>query len=400
MRTETAMRATLLATGQAALPSGAQADLRTYVAGRIHHDTNIFAFSGEEEAVAQTGSDELADTVTSGIAGAQLTLGPAHHRFTATAEGRRYTFDQFSHLDHDEYAWSGLYDWHPGGWLGGKLEYRQEQRMAAFADRDASLLTLEHERSGGGRLDFELGANWLLQAGARALRLESPLPARPAFELDENAGTLALRYRGSGRTSVGLDTEYLDGEFRGGVTPEPFEQITAESALDYKLSGLSELHARLGYTRREEHDGDRIDGITGSLGAQRALTGVTAVQAEVFRRVSSYVGGPDSVIETGARAGLAWRPTLKFSVDIGAEWVDSEFQAAPLPGGEQRDDRALAGFVRIAYEPWRWLRIQPFTEYRDRDSSLELESYDSTIVGLELRAQFGGPLSPGPGGGI
>lgn len=270
--------------------------------------------------------------------------------------------------------------------------------MASLADRQGSELMMEDERIGTAALNLDIGADWRLENTARTRELESPLDGLPDFALEEDSFSAELHHSGWGLFSAGLRAEYLDGRFTG--TPlgeEPFDQIAVEAVATYAASGLSRLNARLGHSRRRDRiDSDNdMSAVTGMVSMQRTFSGVTSAELEVFRQISSFSYGPESMIETGVRTSVHWQPTAKTSMQAGLEWTRNKFEDDPALGtGAEpaRHDRQRAAFVRAHYEALPWLSLHPYAHLRDRGSNRPEERYDKWVVGMEVRIRFGSAL--------
>lgn len=383
------------------IPASASAvtEITPYVNLDIHRDSNVFGYSGRQEAALLSGSTQMADTVRNARAGLEVEQQFGQQRLRASGELRHYDYQHFNQLDHDGYRWDAALDWRLGSRVNGRVDWRQERRLAVLADRNDDALALEQERLGGLSAGWLVGSQWRLEAKAMTRRLDSPLTGLPDFGLEEDSLGAGIHYLGLGRLRLGLLGEYLDGQYVGtGGADAPFEHTRFELGANYAISGLSELEARLGHTQRKDRFADgsdhRVDALTGSLGLKRVVSGVSSVNAEVFRRINSDASTPDSVVETGMRLGLQWQPTVKLGLDLSVEWLESEFQGNTL-GPQQREDEVQSAFLRLNYQMRPWLGIHPYTQLRDRDSNFADERYRGNIYGLELRLRFGGALDVG-----
>ena len=81
-------------------------------------------------------------------------------------------FVDFDQLDHNEYLASVALDSHWSDRLESLLDYRQERRMASFADRNSTDLALEDERIGRGTLTWALVPNWRVEGGLKGRELD------------------------------------------------------------------------------------------------------------------------------------------------------------------------------------------------------------------------------------
>ena len=383
----------------AALASGtaaAQLQIMPQVSAQAAYDSNVFALSSPEQALAQNGDSRRSDTVYRYTAGVGADYQWDIQRAFADIEGRRMQYEHFDRINHDEFLLSGGLDWHLGQAIDGVLDYRQERTMAAFADVQSGQLTMQRERKAGATFNAIVVPEWRVESGVHNHHLELPLPATPSYALNENSVDAAIKYLGVQKLSAGLAVEYLWGSYDGGVSRDEFNQETAELTAKYVVSGLSSIGARLGYTRRTGQAGntERVSGFTGSLAYSRRLSGKTSLDGEVFRRVNSYVAGANAVVDTGARIGAQWQPTYKITADLSYDWTDSTFQDT---GGANsgRRDRYQSVRVSLGYQPLQWLSIKPFVGYQDRHSSIESDGYNEFTAGLLVVLRSGNLVGAG-----
>ncbi len=372
-----------------ASPALAGYQLTPYASVTAEYNSNVFDLPNAQVARAENGDDQLADTVLRYLAGAEGALPLRKQKLRALIELRRLDFLHFGRLDHNEYLFGTGLDWRLLSTLDGALDYRQERRMASFADRTTTALALETERITSGSANLVINPEWRLESGLRLRSLDSPLPAFPDFALKENSISLAAKYLAIDKLVAGVFTEYMSGKFEGVPAAGKFHQESIELVADYTLSEISKVAAKLGYTRRNDDAGGTVSGLTGMAAYHRDLTGKTSADVQIFRRVRSYVGGASSVVESGIGTALAWRATEKIAVAGAAEWVHSTYEdAAPSSGMSQRKDDYETLSVKVNYLPRPWLALRPYTGYRVRNSNLDRDDFHTAIVGLEVEARF------------
>lgn len=372
-----------------------QSAFSPFAAVSVEHDSNVFGFADRDEAERTTGSPALSDTVRRASIGADLQYTLGQQTLRAGIHAGRNEFQRFGQLDHSHHRWSTALDWRLGPRVDGLLEWRQERRMAALAERQSDELAMEDERIGTAALNLDIGADWRLQNTVRSRQLELPLVGLPHFALEEDSFSTELRHSGLGLFNAGLRAEYLDGRFTGTLLgDEPFDQISVEAVATYAASGLSRLNARLGHSRRRDRrnaDND-TSAVTGLLSMERTFSGVTSADLELFRQISSFSYGPESMIETGVRTTLRWQPSARTAVQAGLEWSRNEFQESARfqqAGEPMRNDRQRSAFLRAQYSPLPWLGLHPYAHVRDRSSNYREQRYDKYVVGLEVRIRFG-----------
>jgi hypothetical protein len=107
------------------------------------------------------------------------------------------------------------------------------------------------------------------------------------------------------------------------------------------------------------------------------------MDAELFRRVDSYVGSAGAQKETGGRLAFSWEATSLISLVGAYQRAQSAFQGSSGAG----DMREVAALI-MKYQVLPWLGIRPYIGYQARDSNSALDSFHSEMVGLELQARF------------
>jgi len=354
------------------------------------YDSNIFALSSRDQAVAQNGDARRSDTEFRYTAGTTAEYLWDIQKAFANIEGRRIQYEHFDRLNHDEYLLSGGLGWHLGSVIDGVVDYRQERTMAAFADVQSGQLTMQRERRAGATFNALVSPEWRVESGIHNHHLVLPLPATPDFALTEDSADAAIKYLGVQKLSAGVALEYLWGSYDGGLAGNDFDQETAELTAQYTISGLSDVGAKLGYTRRQGQAGntESVSGITGSLAYSRRLSGKTSMDAEVFRRVDSYVAGANAITDTGARLGLSWQPTYKITTALRYEWTYSEFQDVGGVSADRRDHYQSVQ-MHLSYQPLQWLSIKPFVGYRDRHSNIGIDGYNDFTAGILVQLRTG-----------
>lgn len=372
------------------LPCAAQAqlDFEPYVGLRYQYNSNVFEEASDEEALEQRGTSERADTALESLVGLLLRFPFGRQQLRLEAEGRRYEYERFGDVDHDEYRLLGALDWTAGDAADGDLFYRAERRLASFADLDTSELRLQTERYAGAGANLDVTPRWRLESGAQLHWLELPLRDYPEFELEETKLDLSVLYAGFGNFASGIHFAYIDGEYSGVPDATAFDELTAQWTGRYK-SGLSAFEASAGVSRRQEDVGDEeTTGMTGALAFEHSISPKTSFELELFRRISSYSAGANSLLETGFRGGLRWQVTPKTGLLASALWTRSDFEGDSSVAAEDRKDELGALRLDARWDALRWLALSLFGEYRDRQSSEPRQGFDAAILGIELRAAF------------
>ena len=383
------------------LATYAQLHITPYVATQAEYDSNVFDLSSPGQAVIENGEAKRDDAVLRNMAGVIGSYQIGQQKLNGTVEGRRFNYEHFTQLDHDEYLLDGGLKWALSGELDGAANFRQERSMESFADRNTSQLALQLDRAAGAGINFMLTPEWLLQSGVKTHQLDAPIQGAPSFELSENSANAAANYVGFHAVSAGIYAEYLRGQYKSVPGADTFDQATLDLTSTYSVSGLSDINVKLGYSQRKDQTGDTgsVSGYTGSLSYTRKLTGKTAAKVELFRRISSYTAGADSVFETGGSAGLNWQATYKIMASLDYALTNSAYQGVGQLGSinSNRRDQYQLTTLKVTYQAMQWLWVEPFASYENRHSNIEIDGYNAAIIGADVRISFGDTVSVKPG---
>jgi len=416
----------LLVSAFAGTAGAANLDFEPYAAGLYQYESNVYKFSRQVADV--TGTSGTSDHVQKYTAGLDAGYTWRDQKIHGRAEGRRFTFGEFSHLDHDEhFLEAGL----SGVFLGsakGLMIFSNERRMASFEDRRSTDLTIERENLARGELDVAVMPQWHVVTGARYRNIDSPLPDAPAlpfpppgaaarlaspdFAAREMAYKLGVQYGIEAKDHpedeipllIGLMLEHQAISFSGvtpqpdpppGVTRETFEGyslLSLQTTILYVVSELSKLDGKLGASRYmpEESSGESRLDLTGEIGYTRSVTAVTEINGHLFRRIAPYAATADSTADVGASIGIKWQPRLDLLVLANYSWSRSSFRGLSGIAQENdgRGDKAQSATLSLYYPMFQYFGIRLFSSYSDRRSSLEFNDYTDEIFGAELSARW------------
>lgn len=366
---------------------------------QYEYNSNVFEVENLREAMEQQGTTEVEDSILRYKAGAEIGIEAGQQRLRAVAEGARVQYARFQEIDHDEHRLAGIFDWKLSSVVDGSVQYRHERALAPFADVDASILALQTQQVGLASFNVQASPRWRFETRAQGLQSELPINEDRTFELRESEAEVGLKYTTEDQLSAGVFVEGAQGEYRGALNREgnptdaDYDEWTLGLEGDYVLSGISTIHGEAGVVRREETPifGERtsstVTAFTGEVQYERIISDKTEATAEIFQRVSSYVAGANSLLETGLAAGIEWKATEKIGFVGKLGWSRADFQTGE-DSDEGRKDKYLFSQAALSYQALTWLLMRAFGEYRERSSNAFDESFDAFVGGMELRAQF------------
>jgi hypothetical protein len=378
-------------------PALPQTHFTPYADAAYEQNSNLFALSDSVPEVVGRNGPTKSDTVFKARAGFDAGYNWGLQELFANAEGRRFTYDHFGDLDHDEYLLHGGLKWKIASLLDGLIDYQRERSMVSFLQYNATQfastqLFIQLQSIATASINLQVTPEWRLESLGKVNDLDSPRPGFSNLALREDSIHEGLRYVGFANLSAGLDAEYLYGHFTSAesvLTPR-YHQTTAELAADYALSGLSTFHGAVGYTDRNQEQAGSLSGVTGLLSYQRDLTGKTSVTLKLSRAINTYVTYADSEVDTAAEIDVTWKTTEKIRVELGYVWLHSSIAATDIAGvvTPSRVDRLQTPTLSVKYQPLNWLLLRPYAQYQTRASSVDIYSFNGTLYGLELEARL------------
>jgi hypothetical protein len=368
--------------------------LSPYVAEDVEHNTNVFDLS--KDTVKPVGKDgpTFADTFFGTRVGVDGTYTLDRQGFYGTAEFRRFQYDNFTYLDHNETLFDGGLNWVLNSRVNGNVDYRHEQRMVLFQDVIADTqLILETENTANVSFNVLVNPEWRLETLVRDHDLSSPRVAIPGLSVHEDTFREGIKYLGVSNLSAGLEFNYLNGKYKDDpVAIDPsYHQYGLALAAAYKVTGLTNFTGDLGYTKRTDPTDAGLSGITGSLGYQHSLSAKTTVNVNLNRTLSTYVTTGGNEVDSVASVGLNYQLTYKILLKAAYSYDTSKFPGTPLAGGVpgtfERVDHFQTANVELTYQILHWLSIRPYARYQSRHSNELLYGFNSNVVGVELIAR-------------
>lgn len=375
----------------AAVPAMADGYLDPYAAEDIEHNTNVFDLPSISPLPVGKHGPTLADTFFETRAGLTGQYLVDQDKFFGTAEFRRFIYQNFTVLDHNEDLFDGGLKWKSGSDLDGLLEYKHEERMVNFQDLTASTeLILETENTATGSLNLNVTPEWRVESKLQDHLLDSPRFEVPGLSLHEDSVTEGLKYIGVANLSAGFQASYLDGRYNHDpLALDPYyHQLTGGLAADYLVSGLTDFSGTVGYTHRADPTDAGLSGVTGSLGYRHSLSAKTTVNLTVSRALNTYLTTGGNEIDTIAGAALNYQLTYKMLLRLGYSYTESKFPGTPYEGSIiDRVDHYQIGTVDLTYQVLHWLSIRPYARYQSRHSNDDIYTFQGNIVGVELLAK-------------
>lgn len=401
-RLDNARRLAMLSLGQVGLAllwqgtAYCQTPLQPYAAADYEYDSNLFALPADAALLGIPPGTRRADSVFEALAGVRGDFRWPVDELTLTAEGRRFHYENHGSLDHDEYLLGGKFTWAAADILDGAVIVRQEHLLEPFAQQVSTVIALETDRSAEASVRIGLHPRWHLAFDVKPHETRAPQPNLPNFSLRETTSTLALTWQVVSKLTLGVDGRYVQGGYHGGPIPLPYRQNGEDLTVAYVATGLSSFEAAVGRAAFETPTAPagNTSATTGTLGYTRRLTGKTSVTIQFVRGLNTYIAAGNSELDTSGLLTVDWRATRKITVDLTGQETHSVFSGTPLvavyPAGLK--DHFFTAVFNVDYQAVQWLDVRLYGQYQDRNANSPFFTFNSRMIGIELRSQVGPPI--------
>jgi hypothetical protein len=312
--------------------------------------------------------------------------------FYATASGDELHYDHFTELNHGDYKFNGGWNWKIGTVLDGNFDVLRSSIMVPFTDITQEQLAFLTEQKESAKIGLKVAADWRLEGTGYTRVVDESLVTAPNLQLQENSGTLAVKYLGNAGVTAGLTGGFVNGDYSGaGATGNPsYRQTTAGLLANYEASGHSTFLGEAGYTRRTSATGiDNVSGPTGELDYTNQVTAKTSIKLGLNRILNSYLFTTGSEIDTNASVTVNWQATYKIGVLASYVWTYRELPGqGNAPVGSERLDHMQYTSLKLDYEVLRWLAIKPYVNILTRNSNFISGAFNSTIYGIFVTLEW------------
>ena len=365
----------------------------------IAHDDNVFRLpSGESTTGIGAAGRPNSSTITRLYGQANLDVSASRQRYLAQFTVSDYRFSGLSYLNYTAPEFRGAWLWQAGERWQGEVNYNHLQSIASFLDTrpfERNLQTLDYASASG---EYALTPNWRVGGAVIGYTADNSAEASRAANVRQLTGELGVRY-------LATDGNYVRGF--GAVSGGDYPDRTASALFDdsysqtdfgvdvlYRVSDISSLRGRLGYTSRESPNVSERDfsGVTGRLDFVWGISPKTSIDFNVRRELGVFETADSSYFVTTA-VGIApqWEVLPKLRLEAAYEhwWREYLGEPATLAGLlPQREDQL--NFVRAGaiWTPTRNWLVRLGVQWSNRDSNRSTFDFsgDTVVFGT---IQFG-----------
>lgn len=373
-------------------PLQAEVNFNPQATARYEHNSNVFAT--EEGRFWQTPDGELRqdDNYWNYGVGLNTDYLWRQNRAYLNGEYRRYTYENFTQMDRNEYNFLAGTDLQITRRAKGGLTARYERLQVPFSDLGLAQVGVGTQvpepyirinRNYGASGSYLFGQHWEV---ASSVNYSSS--SLPDYDVKETPWRAELRYLGAASLNASFAVDGTEGEYEGVADAPTFSQIQYTLSADYKLGQRATLVGSVGYAKRSQ-PGSEIDANTGSLSFNHQLTQKTSYYLQYTRAVTGYLTTLGAQLDNSFQVGASWQARQKLGLTVNYSYtrsrVEGEFIADQI---DVRNDTTRSYGGSLNYNVFKYITLSPYYRYDDRESDNAAFTYDAEVYGIELRARY------------
>ncbi len=361
------------------------------VAQSLGHESNLYRVGGTAAlpANAQSKSDTIA--TTSLVAGVDQTWG--RQRLSGSGSLRTSRYANNDQLNNNGYGLNLGLDWATVERLSGRLALSADRSLRgydpAYRSGQASERNIQDNNTLSATVRLGVVTRLTIEAAASRQSLRYSAADFNGSEYDQTSGSLGLRYRLGGATTVGLAWRQSDVDYV--VRDDPYTRRDIDLTGTWDPSGLTTVYARLSSTKTTNEVSPLRDfsGVTAELRASTQVSGKVRLNARLSRDLGQSTSTFDfqgltsatefNRVSTALRLGADYDLSAKIAVTASVEHVRRSFDStrfAVLTGSDRTTVLALGA----RWLPTRAIQVGCNLGYDTRSVSQVGNPYNSNSV--------------------
>lgn len=373
-------------------------------AASLRFEDNLFRLDDKAQAQALLGETRMSDWVTSASAGIKIDKRYSLQRFQVDALATHTRHETFDFLDFDSFNYRAAWLWSVTPRLTGVLSADRQEMLTSFSDFRGTNSTVplnrKNTQTNESRIfsfDGDIGAGFHVIGGASELRSRNSQSFQPVGDYVQDGIELGGKYVSRAENWVSLVQREIKGEYRGrelnffSQLDTDFDQSETEARMLWRITGKSEINARLTYVEREhDHFSSRdYSGVTGSLNYRWIPTGKLYIDTSLTRGLSSFQELTSSYYDADTLAiAPTWAVTAKTKIRLKYSYGERDYKGALIQPVEQREDKLQSLVLSADWQATRTILVNGTLSREERDSNLSGLDYEANMIGLSAQVIF------------
>ncbi len=256
------------------------------VAQSVTHDSNLYRLGDGAATPASVKSRSDTGYTTSLVAGIDQQWG--RQRLSGSGSLRANRFQNNDQLNNNGWGLNLGLDWSTIERLSGNVTLSSDRSLRRFDPAFSGNLTdrnVEDNNLLSGTVRLGVVTRLTAEATLSRRNVRFSAPAYDSSEYNQNTGSVGMRYRLGGATTVGL--AWRESRVRYVSGNDPYDRRDIDLTGTWDPSALTKVYARLSQTRtRHEQQAQQqrdFSGVTGELRGSTQATGKLKLNARISR---------------------------------------------------------------------------------------------------------------------
>lgn len=354
----------------------------------MRYDDNLFRLSGSEKS----------DTIYTTNAGIKIDKPYAQQRFQLDAGLIDNKFRSNDFLDYTAFNYRAAWLWHLTPNVSGILLADQNQVLNNFADfRNTQDKSIQTNQTRLFTIDGLIGGGVHLLGGLLDVRSRNSKTFEQVGDYRQDGFELGVKYVAPSENWISIMRREFKGDYRGRVLDPVaqldtgFDQSETEANLGWRVTGKSEIDAKLGYVDRvHDHFSQRdYSGSVGRLLYRWTPTGKLQLNLSLTRNLFSFQEDVNSyfVADTFSISPI-WQYSPKTTLRLKYDYSDRDYRGAIVPTAEMRQDKVQSLLFSADWQATRTLLLTGTLQHDRRSSNIDGFDYDSNAAGINAQLLF------------
>jgi hypothetical protein len=342
------------------------------------YDSNIFRIDDELDPIGEERSDQYAMASI----GFDADITRSLQRWDLYGEVSHTLFNEHDDLDYTGSRAGAIWHWGLTQASFGSVGGTHQRALRDFANQSGEnkVKDLRMENKLAGDANIKLPGRWTM--GVRGEFADISFSETERLDLRRFLTGGNVGYASTAGSTIGIDAEYLEGDYDLNPLAD-YEEYTIGPTLEWKFTDRSVLHAKVGYTNRNQADPLRqdFDGITGRASFNFDNQPRNGLRVVLYRDLSNL---GDEVLDfaeiTGLEVEPRWQVREGLDVRLMVGYEKRDFNPDPeaeLIGLDpDRDDDVFTGGAYLDWQFMRVFKLSVGADMEKRDSTRELQDFD------------------------
>lgn len=369
----------------------------------VRYESNLFRVQNEGQLEASGLNKGMSDWIYSETLGIKIDKPYSLQRFQLDLTGTHNHNQTYSFLDADlvnyraAWLWAITPDW------TGELSASQNQAITNFSQYRGTQTSINIAKrnistseSRVFKFDGDIGAGIHLVGGASELRSRTSQNFAAIGDYVQDGIEFGVKYVAPSQNSITVVRREANGDYNRPINTfslldTGFDQHETEVKVNWRVTGKSEVDARLDYLEREfDHFSQRdYSGVTGNITYVWYPTGKLVLNTTLSRNLYTFQEAFNSFYSANTLTiAPTWLFSEKTTFRLRYDYSEQDFHGAIILPPKMREDRVQTLMLTADWKATRNILVTGVAQHEKRSSNIDGLDYNSNSIGITAQLLF------------